>query len=119
MNYIDALTFIEKKKRLGIKPGLSRIKNTLNKLNNPQNKIKVIHIAGTNGKGTVSNIIANGLINCGYKVGLFTSPWVINYREQIQINGNYIPEEIFASYVTELKNEELTEFELLTAIMFK
>ena len=119
MNYIDALNFIEKKQRLGIKPGLSRIKNTLNKLNNPQNKIKVIHIAGTNGKGTVSNIIANGLINCGYKVGLFTSPWVIDYREQIQINGNFIPEEIFASYVTELKDEELTEFELLTAIMFK
>ncbi len=119
MNYTDALNLICSKQRLVIKTGLCRIEALLNEMDNPQNKIKVIHIAGTNGKGTVSNIIAKGLIDCGYKVGLFTSPWVIDYREQIQINGEFIPENVFADFVGQYKNEDVTEFELLTAIMFK
>ncbi len=119
MNYTDALNLICSKQRLVIKTGLCRIEALLNKMDNPQNKIKVIHIAGTNGKGTVSNIIAKGLTDCGYKVGLFTSPWVIDYREQIQINGEFIPENVFADYVNQYKTEDVTEFELLTAIMYK
>lgn len=119
MNYTEALNFICDKKRLVIKTGLSRIESLLDKMGNPQDKIKVIHIAGTNGKGTVSNIIANALMKCGYKVGLFTSPWITDYRDQIQINGSFIPEKAFADYVTQYQNEEATEFELLTAIMYK
>ena len=87
MNYNDALNFIEKKQSLGIKPGLARIMSLLESMDKAQDKIKVIHVAGTNGKGTVSSTIAKCLENAGYKVGLFTSPWVIDYREQIQING--------------------------------
>lgn len=119
MDYSEALNLICSKQRLVIKTGLSRIEALLNKMGNPQNKIKIVHIAGTNGKGTVSNIIAAELMKCGYKVGLFTSPWVTDYREQIQINGEFISENRFAAYVNEYKNEEATEFELLTAVMYK
>jgi len=119
MNYTDALNLMCDKKRLVIKTGLSRIESLLDKMCNPQDKIKVVHIAGTNGKGTVSNIIADALMKCGYKVGLFTSPWITDYREQIQINGNFIPEKTFADYVTEYQNEDATEFEFLTAVMYK
>ena len=119
MTYDEALSFILSKQRLGIKPGLLRIENALKLIDNPQNKIKVIHIAGTNGKGTVANLIAKNLQNNGHKVGLFTSPWVVDYREQIQINGNFISKEKFAFYVDEFKNCDLTEFELITVIMYK
>lgn len=119
MNYSDALNLICAKQRLVIKTGLSRIEALLNKMDNPQNKIKVIHIAGTNGKGTVSSIIAKSLQKCGCKVGLFTSPWITDYREQIQINGEFISKDTFSDYVEQYKNEDATEFELLTAIMYK
>lgn len=119
MNYDDALNFINKKERLGIMPGLSRIEKLLSLVGNPQDKLKIIHIAGTNGKGTVANTIASTLSNCGYKVGLFTSPWINDYREQIEINGEYIPKDIFANYVEKYKDADATQFELLTAIMYK
>lgn len=119
MNYNNALNFIEKKQSLGIKPGLARIIALLERMNNPQDKIKVIHVAGTNGKGTVSATIAKCLENAGYNVGLFTSPWVIDYREQIQINGNFIPENVLADYIEKYKDFDATEFELLTGIMYK
>lgn len=119
MNYNEALNFIYEKQRLGSRPGLSRVEALLAKMGDPQNDLKVIHIAGTNGKGTVANSIANALIKAGYKVGLFTSPWVVDYREQIQINGEFISESDFAHYVTEYANAQATEFELVTAIMYK
>lgn len=119
MNYNEALNFIAKKQSLGIKPGLIRIKNLLDLMGNPQNRLKIIHIAGTNGKGTVANSVANSLSNSGYKVGLFTSPWVIDYREQIQINGKFIGEQELAQYVSLYGDNDCTEFELLTAIMYK
>lgn len=119
MNYNDALYFIINKQRLGIKPGLSRIKKLLNEMENPQNSLKIIHIAGTNGKGTVAASLAQSLIACRYKVGLFTSPWIDDYREQIQINNRHIPKDVFAKYVTEYACADATEFELLTAIMYK
>lgn len=118
MNYNEALNFILNKQSLGIKPGLSRIKSLLDELNNPQNKIKIIHIAGTNGKGTVANTITNALQNNGLKIGLFTSPWIVDYREQIQINGEYISEEYFAQFVSNNCDNNCTEFELVTAMMY-
>lgn len=119
MNYIDALKVISEKQSLGIKPGLDRILKLLDYMGNPQNKIKIIHIAGTNGKGTISATIADCLCSAGYKTGLFTSPWVIDYREQIQIDGKFIPKKIFADYIEKYKDFDVTEFELLTAIMYK
>ena len=119
MNYNEALNFIYEKQRLGSVPGLSRIEMLLEQMGDPQNDLRIIHIAGTNGKGTVANSIANALRKAGCKVGLFTSPWVIDYREQIQINGEFISEADFAKYVTEYKNAQATEFEFITAIMYK
>lgn len=119
MNYNEALNFIISKQRLGIKPGLSRIEKLLDDMGNPQDNIKIIHIAGTNGKGTVADMLAQGLIFCGCKVGLFTSPWITDYREQIQINGEFIPEDVFADYITKYSGAKATEFELLTAVMYK
>ena len=119
MIYDEALNFILGKQSLGIMPGLTRIINLLETMGNPQNDIKIIHIAGTNGKGTVAKTINNALIASGNKVGLFSSPWIDDYREQIQINNNFISEEEFASYVDKYKNNDCTEFEFLTAIMYK
>ena len=119
MIYNEALNFILGKQSLGIMPGLTRIMNLLETMENPQNDIKIIHIAGTNGKGTVAKTINNGLIDSGYKVGLFSSPWIDDYREQIQINNEFISEEEFASYLDKYKDNDCTEFEFLTAIMYK
>lgn len=119
MDYSEALNIIQKKQSLGIKPGLSRIETFLNSIDNPQDKIKIIHIAGTNGKGTVANTIASSLMKNGYRVGLFTSPYIIDYREQIQINNEYIAKDRLADYVEKYHDNDLTEFELLTAIMYK
>ena len=119
MIYNEALNFILGKQSLGIMPGLTRIMNLLETMGNPQNDIKIIHIAGTNGKGTVAKTINNALIDSGNKVGLFSSPWIDDYREQIQINNEFISEEDFASYVDKYKDNDCTEFEFLTAIMYK
>ncbi|MCC8073591.1 MAG: bifunctional folylpolyglutamate synthase/dihydrofolate synthase, partial [Clostridiales bacterium] len=86
MNYTDAIKIITKKQSLGIKPGLERISKLLDIMDNPQESLKIIHVAGTNGKGTVCATIADALKKRGLKVGLFTSPWIDDYREQIQIN---------------------------------
>lgn len=119
MNYNQSLDYITKKLSLGIQPGLSRISALLERMDNPQDKIKIIHIAGTNGKGTVANYIACSLEANGFKVGLFTSPWIFDYREQIQINGEYISKADFARYISDYKDNECTEFEFLTAVMYK
>lgn len=119
MIYNEALNFILGKQSLGIMPGLTRIMNLLETMDDPQNDIKIIHIAGTNGKGTVAKTINNALIDSGHKVGLFSSPWIDDYREQIQINNEFISEEDFAFYVDKYKDNDCTEFEFLTAIMYK
>lgn len=119
MIYEDALNFILGKQSLGIMPGLTRIQNLLDRMGNPQNKLKIIHIAGTNGKGTVAKTINNTLIASGYKTGLFTSPWIDDYTEQIQINNAFIPKDIFSSYIDKYQDNDCTEFEFLTAVMYK
>ena len=119
MNYNEALNFILNKQSLGIMPGLSRITKLLDEMGNPQNELKIVHIAGTNGKGTVAYTIADTLKNNGFKTGLFTSPWIHSYREQIQINGEYISREDLCYYIEKYKNNDCTEFEMLTAIMYK
>lgn len=119
MDYSYAIEQMKEKQSLGIKPGLERVLSLLEIMGNPQNNIKIIHVAGTNGKGTVAATIAKSLISSGYKTGLFTSPWVTDYREQIKINGNYIPKETLAGYIEKYCEYDATEFELLSAIMYK
>lgn len=119
MTYDEAITLIKTKESLGIMPGLTRIKALLKQMHNPQEKMKIIHVAGTNGKGTVAATVAKALTDNGYKTGLFTSPWVIDYREQIQINGKFITEEAIINCVEQYGKAVATEFEFLTAMMYR
>ncbi|MCK9582674.1 MAG: bifunctional folylpolyglutamate synthase/dihydrofolate synthase [Endomicrobiales bacterium] len=105
-----------------MQPGLQRIQNFLERADNPQNTFKSFHIAGTNGKGSTAAVIANILVNSGYKTALYTSPHLINISERINING--IP--ITASELEKLtrknlrlaKSLKLTFFEFITALAF-
>lgn len=119
ITYEEALRVMTAKQSLGIMPGLNRIQSFLASMGNPQNKLNIIHVAGTNGKGSIAAAICNSLIRCGKTVGLFTSPWVVNYREQIQINAEYISRRDFAEYVARYRDNDCTEFEFLTAIMYR
>ena len=127
MNYTGSVEYIHSLLRFGIKPGLERISELLSLLGNPQEKVKAIHIAGTNGKGSTSTMTANILKNAGYRTGLFTSPYVINFRERIRINGEMIPEYALAETVSRVKEKidilneqgtEITEFEAITATAY-
>ena len=123
--YENAVKLLTSQGKFHIKLGLERIWAILNLLNNPQDKIKCIHVAGTNGKGSVCSIISTVLKEAGYKTGLFLSPHIFKYTERIQIDGQEIPEEIFAEKIfkiqelSEKNNIHLTEFEILTAVMFE
>lgn len=125
MNYEQAKELLTSQGKFYINLGLERIQAILKLIGNPQDKIKIIHVAGTNGKGSVSSILANILKCAGYKTGLYTSPHLVEYTERIKINNIDISKEDFASYIekictiAEKKNIHLTEFEILTAIAFK
>lgn len=81
------------------KPGLDTVRALADAFGNPQNRLKTIHIAGTNGKGSTAHSIASCLQEAGYKVGLFTSPHLIDFRERIRINGAMIPKEEVTAFV--------------------
>lgn len=100
--------------------GLDRISKALEQLGNPQDKLKFIHVAGTNGKGSVCSILNSILIEAGYKVGLYTSPHIYEYTERIKINNQEISKDDFVSLFEEITNLNihLTEFEILTVMMF-
>jgi len=93
-----------------------------NYFKHPHKNFKTIHIAGTNGKGSVSNLIASILFEAGYKVGLYTSPHLKDFRERIKINGNLIPESEVANFITNnltiIENLKPTFFEVTTALAF-
>ncbi len=127
MNYKESVEYIHSLLQFGIKPGLERISMLLDLLGNPQDKIKTIHIAGTNGKGSTSTHLANILTSAGYKTGLYTSPYVLSFCERIQIDGENIPKDSLAKAVEKVKSEIeklneqgiiITEFEALTATAF-
>lgn len=127
MNYKESVEYIHSLLQFGIKPGLERISMLLSALGNPQDKIKTVHIAGTNGKGSTSTHIANILSAAGHKTGLYTSPYVLSFCERIQIDGENIPEKRLADAVTKVRAEieklnqngiVITEFEAITAAAF-
>ena len=128
MNYQEALEFIEKSHKFGMRLGLENTFKLLELLGNPQDKLKFIHVAGTNGKGSVCSFISNTLKEQGYKVGLYTSPYLETFTERIRLNGNNIPEEDVARIITIMKEkiEQMasegsaypTEFEIETAMAF-
>lgn len=128
MNYQEALQYITSTYKLGMKKGTENILYLLNKLGNPQNNIKVIHVAGTNGKGSTCSFLSSTLIEAGYKVGLYTSPFLEVFNERMRINGKNIPDDKLAELTTIVKEkiDEMlkegmphpTEFEVTTAIGF-
>jgi dihydrofolate synthase/folylpolyglutamate synthase len=128
MNYCDALDFLGSLQFLGSKLGLERVKLLLEAMGNPQNKIKIVHVAGSKGKGSTSMFIDNILQSAGYKVGLFTSPHLQSIRERIRLNGEMISTGEFADMIREvsavdakLKHGELgpaTFFEVMTVCAF-
>ncbi len=125
MNYKEAIDLLTSQGKFHIKLGLERVQAVLKLLGNPQDKIKIIHVAGTNGKGSVCSIVANVLKCAGYKVGLYTSPHLVEYTERIRINNEEISQEVFSDYVQKIcdladKHEiHLTEFEILTVMAYK
>lgn len=112
--------------RFGMKLGLERMDELLKKLGNPQEGLQVIHVAGTNGKGSVSKFLEEGLKACGYKMGLYTSPFIERFNERIRFDGEDISDndlEVFGRRVIaaaeEMVSEGLespTEFEVVTAL---
>ena len=102
------------------KLGLERMNEVMGKFHDPHKKIKTIHIAGTNGKGSVSSMITAILIQAGFKTGLFTSPFLVDFRESIQINNKMISKENVLALYKKIEpfSKDLTYFELKTAIAF-
>ena len=120
MNYLEILNYIHSLGNFSLPPTLDRIKLVLARLGNPQNDFKSIHIAGTNGKGSVSSMLAKTFEVAGYKTALFISPFIIDFRERIQINGEFISESDLAFYAQKVKETQikLNEFEFITATAF-
>lgn len=128
-NYIEALNWIHSREQFGIRPGLFRMEYLLEKLGNPQNKLKVIHIAGTNGKGSTVTYVKELLQHSGLVVGTFTSPFIESFNEEISINGHHISNDDLVFLVNRIRPivvemdsrkdvNGVTEFEVITAMMF-
>ena len=121
MNAAQAIEYIHSVCWKGSIPGLGRTQTLLAKMGNPEKKLKFVHIAGTNGKGSCAAMLASVLKTAGYKTGLFTSPYLFRFNERMQINGREIDNDILADVVTrvsipaEIMEDHPTEFELMTA----
>lgn len=120
ITYKKAIELLTSKDKFYIDLGLDRIRGVLNKLGNPQDNLKYIHVAGTNGKGSVCAMLDSILRTAGYKTGLYTSPHIWEYTERIKVCGVDISQEKFAELIEIVSKIKihLTEFEILTVIMF-
>jgi bifunctional protein folC len=124
MDYETAMIKLRGEVCSGIKLGLQNIKTLMEKLGNPQDKLKIIHIAGTNGKGSCTSFVNSVLVSQGYKVGMFTSPSIYNFEERIRINNKNIPEDKLIELMDEVREVANTlevfpaDFELVTAVAF-
>jgi len=123
LNFLfEELPYYQTKGKKSIKLDLSKIELFSKELNYPHNNIKTIHVAGTNGKGSVTHIIASILQSKGLKVGIYSSPHLIDFRERIKINGNYISEEYVLEFVNShfryMKSKNLSFFEMTVGLAF-
>ena len=122
MDYNDALKYIEGVSWLGSKPGLERITELLGRLGRPQDNLRCVHVAGTNGKGSTCAMLRSVLTEAGYRTGLYISPHLVRMNERMSIDGEDISDGAFAAAVTELAaaaegmDDACTEFELCTAL---
>lgn len=128
MTYHEALAYIEGTVTFGGKPGLRRIRALCEQMGNPQDKVRVVHITGTNGKGSTAAMTASVLRRAGYRVGLFVSPYVDDFRERIQLDGALIPRDELVRELEDLLPQiaalrergfmHPTQFEMETAMAF-
>jgi dihydrofolate synthase/folylpolyglutamate synthase len=126
--YKEAVDWIHSRLKFGIKPGLDRMEWMLEQLGNPHRRIKAVHIAGTNGKGSTVTYMRSVLQKAEYKVGTFTSPYIESFNERISVNGESIADEelvklvrIVKPVVEQMETTELgeaTEFEIITVMAF-
>ncbi len=127
--YDDTIDYLYNLKRFGMNLGLERIQHLMDLLGNPQDDLNVIHVAGTNGKGSVCAMLSSILQSAGYSVGLFTSPHLVSFTERIVINDRQIPEDRMLSLVRRIRPyveefgkdpdlEHPTFFEFVTAMAF-
>ena len=122
MTYQEALTYIHSVGWKGWVPGLSRTRELLERIGNPQNQLKFIHIAGTNGQGSTAAMLGSVFRAAGYCTGLYTSPFILCFNERMQVNGEMISDEELAEITefvrphAEAMQDHPTEFELVTVI---
>ena len=122
MNYTEALAYIHSVTWKGSRPGLERITELLSRLGDPQDKLKFIHVAGTNGKGSFCSMTDSVLRAAGYHTGLFVSPYIKEFNERICVDGLPIGNDELAEATAIVKPhadamaDAPTEFELITAI---
>lgn len=125
MNYTETLSWIHGTERFGSRLGLGRMGRLLHRMGDPHLKVPFIHVAGTNGKGSTTTLIASALTAGGFKTGKFISPYILEFRERMQIDGQMIPEETLAALATRLRpiaeefkaaGDPVTEFELVTVL---
>lgn len=125
MDYNEALNYIHSTPKFSRVLGNDLLSKLLDKLGNPQDKLKFIHIAGTNGKGSTAIMLAEILMLSGLRVGLFTSPYIECFNERIRVNGEVIPNDALAEITTNIKatierfDTPVSEFALDTAIAFE
>lgn len=129
MNYDEAMEFIENTGKFSINLGLQRVERLCKLMGNPEKKLKIIHIAGTNGKGSTTTFISSILMEQGYRVGIYTSPYIERFTERIRINNEEISRNDIAGLVSELEPlidkvvgeglDHPTEFEIITACALK
>ncbi|WP_088188358.1 folylpolyglutamate synthase/dihydrofolate synthase family protein [Desulfosporosinus sp. FKA] len=127
--YQASLDYLVNLTTFGMNFGLDRIRELLKRLGNPEKKLRVVHVGGTNGKGSTTVMIARILREAGYKVGVFTSPHLHDYRERMTINGQMIPKETMIRIIADLRPhleamvaegfEHPTEFEVSTALALR
>lgn len=111
MTETEALEYIYSRQKFAKSSSFERLKALLNALDNPQNKLSFVHIAGTNGKGSCCTMLSSCLVSSGYKTGLFISPFVVCFRERIQVNGKYISEKSFCEITQRVKDASDALFE--------
>lgn len=126
MTYDESLDYIYSLRKVQKSPDHERIRALLNFLGNPEKELSFVHVVGTNGKGSVSGALSQIFMSASYRTGLFTSPFVIEFGERIQVDGKYIPRESICfvtekirSYVDKAEeNMKPTVFEFITAMAF-
>ena len=118
----EAADLVHQRAWVGQQPGLDRIRRLLGRLGNPQEKLKFVHIAGSNGKGSTAAMLASILEKAGYRTGLYTSPFINRFNERMQVNGEQIPDDTLAELTLRIQpyadamEDAPTEFELITAL---